>query len=108
MSQYFIGIDLGTTHSAVYYSQSAQASSGTNDKPAAIQQLLIPQFIAAGQVDARPLLPSFVYFPHQSEFLDSDLQLPWGSTPSVVGQLARELGTKSAGRLVQSAKSWLC
>jgi len=108
MSQYFIGIDLGTTHSAVYYSQSAQASSGTNDMPAAIQQLLIPQFIAAGQVDARPLLPSFVYFPHQSEFLDSDLQLPWGSTPSVVGQLARELGTKSAGRLVQSAKSWLC
>ncbi|SBS37437.1 Chaperone protein DnaK [Marinomonas spartinae] len=108
MNQYFIGIDLGTTHSAVYYSQSAQASSDTHSMPAAIQQLLIPQFIAAGQVDARPLLPSFVYFPHQSEFLDSDLQLPWGSTSSVVGQLARELGAKSAGRLVQSAKSWLC
>ncbi len=27
---------------------------------------------------------------------------------SIVGQLARELGTKSSGRLVQSAKSWLC
>ncbi|SBS37385.1 Chaperone protein DnaK [Marinomonas spartinae] len=108
MNQYFIGIDLGTTHSAVYYSQSAQASSDTHSMPVAIQQLLIPQFIAAGQVDARPLLPSFVYCPHQSEFLDSDLQLPWGSTSSVVGQLARELGAKSAGRLVQSAKSWLC
>ncbi|TYL48016.1 Hsp70 family protein [Marinomonas sp. IMCC 4694] len=100
MDKYFIGIDLGTTHSAVFY-----ASSGHTGH---IQQLLIPQFIAAGQVDARPSLPSFVYFPHQTEFLESDLQLPWGKAPSVVGQLARELGAKSAGRLVQSAKSWLC
>ncbi|MBU2024907.1 MAG: Hsp70 family protein [Gammaproteobacteria bacterium] len=107
MSQYFIGIDLGTTHSAVYYSPSNQAEAETN-KVGRIQQLLIPQFIAAGQVDARPLLPSFVYFPHKTEFLESDLQLPWGKAPSIVGQLARELGAKSSGRLVQSAKSWLC
>jgi len=44
MSDYFIGIDLGTTHSAVYYSQSGQSQAGR------IQQLAIPQFIAAGQV----------------------------------------------------------
>lgn len=106
MGQYFIGIDLGTTHSAVYYSESNE--SLTNQTQSSIQQLAIPQFIGAGQVDARPLLPSFVYFPHQSEFLNSDLQLPWGKASSVVGQLARELGAKSSGRLVQSAKSWLC
>lgn len=106
MGQYFIGIDLGTTHSAVYYSESSESLA--NQSQSSIQQLAIPQFISAGQVDARPLLPSFVYFPHQSEFLDSDLQLPWGKASSVVGQLARELGAKSSGRLVQSAKSWLC
>ena len=107
MNQYFIGIDLGTTHSAVYYSPSKLADVDAN-QIGRIQQLAIPQFIAAGQVDARPLLPSFVYFPHKTEFLESDLQLPWGKAPSIVGQLARELGAKSSGRLVQSAKSWLC
>lgn len=57
MSQYFIGIDLGTTHSAVYYSPSSQMAT-ESDQVGRIQQLAIPQFIAAGQVDARPLLPS--------------------------------------------------
>ena len=103
MGHYFIGIDLGTTHSAVYYSEVS--SEQTTSK---IKQLNIPQFTAAGRIDELPLLPSFVYFPHQTEFLDSDLQLPWGKATSIVGQLARELGAKSSGRLVQSAKSWLC
>lgn len=106
MGNYFIGIDLGTTHSAVYYSACSDVSS--EQTTGKIQQLSIPQFTAAGQIDELPLLPSFVYFPHQTEFLDSDLQLPWEKATSVVGQLARELGTKSSGRLVQSAKSWLC
>ena len=104
MTDYFIGIDLGTTHSAVYYSaKPAQAAA-----KAELKQLGIPQLIAAGQVAERPLLPSFVYFPHQTEFLDSDLQLPWGKADYLVGQLARETGAKSSGRMVQSAKSWLC
>ncbi|WP_417528445.1 Hsp70 family protein [Marinomonas shanghaiensis] len=107
MSQYFIGIDLGTTHSAVYFSPSSQMATEAG-QVGRIQSLAIPQFIAAGQVDARPLLPSFMYFPHKTEFLESDLLLPWGKAPSIVGQLARELGAKSSGRLVQSAKSWLC
>ncbi|MBJ7539012.1 Hsp70 family protein [Marinomonas transparens] len=102
MSDYFIGIDLGTTHSAVYYSATGGAGQS------GIQQLMIPQFTAAGRVDELTLLPSFVYFPHKTEFLESDLQLPWGKTDAIVGQLARELGAKSSGRLVQSAKSWLC
>ena len=103
MSDYFIGIDLGTTHSAVFYSEAKQENATAD-----IKQLNIPQFTAAGQVTECPLLPSFVYFPHATEFLESDLQLPWGKTDSIVGQLARELGAKSSGRLVQSAKSWLC
>ncbi|KZN15251.1 Hsp70 family protein [Marinomonas sp. TW1] len=100
MSDYVIGIDLGTTHSAVYFSEKKKALG--------LQQLLIPQLSAAGQVVERPLLPSFVYYPHATEFLESDLQLPWGKTSSILGQLARELGAKSSGRMVQSSKSWLC
>lgn len=105
MGKYFIGIDLGTTHSAVYYS----ASSGSGERAQiSLKQLKIPQLTAAGRVNELNLLPSFVYFPHKTEFLESDLQLPWGKVTSIVGQLARELGAKSSGRLVQSAKSWLC
>lgn len=104
MSEYVIGIDLGTTHSAVYFLEKNKA----NEPSPGLQQLLIPQLSAAGQVVERPLLPSFVYYPHATEFLESDLQLPWGKTSYILGQLARELGAKSSGRMVQSAKSWLC
>jgi len=104
MSDYVIGIDLGTTHSAVYFLEKNKA----NEPSPGLQQLLIPQLSAAGQVVERPLLPSFVYYPHATEFLESDLQLPWGKTSYILGQLARELGAKSSGRMVQSAKSWLC
>ncbi len=104
MSDYVIGIDLGTTHSAVYFLEKNKA----NEPSPSLQQLLIPQLSAAGQVVERPLLPSFVYYPHATEFLESDLQLPWGKTSYILGQLARELGAKSSGRMVQSAKSWLC
>lgn len=101
MEPIFIGIDLGTTHSAIFYA-SDELTQGK------IESFSIPQLIAPGQVSEQTLLPSFVYTPHESEFLQSDLLLPWGNSPLIVGQLARELGSKSSGRLVQSAKSWLC
>ncbi len=101
MEQIFIGIDLGTTHSAVFYA-SENLTQGE------IRSFTIPQLIAPGQVSDLPLLPSFIYTPHETEFLQSDLVLPWGESPLIIGQLARELGAKSSGRMVQSAKSWLC
>lgn len=100
MSQYFIGIDLGTTHSAIFYAEQGEDST--------LQQLLIPQLTAPGRVEELPLLPSFAYFPHATEFLESDRNLPWGKVDVIVGALARELGGKSQGRMAQSAKSWLC
>ena len=99
--QYFVGIDLGTTHSAMFYAQA-------NSNEAELSQFEIPQLVAPGQVAKRKLLSSFIYQPHANEMLASDLQLPWGSVDWVVGELAREMGAKSAGRLIQSAKSWLC
>ena len=100
MAEFFIGIDLGTTHSAIFYAESGQDS--------VLKQLQIPQLTAPGRVENLALLPSFAYFPHATEFLESDRQLPWGKVDVIVGTLARELGAKSQGRMAQSAKSWLC
>jgi len=100
-TQYFVGIDLGTTHSAIFYASKAEQDTG-------LLQLQIPQLVAPGQVAKRDLLPSFIYQPHVNEMLASDLQLPWGGAELVIGELARDMGAKSAGRMVQSAKSWLC
>ncbi|ADZ91336.1 Hsp70 family protein [Marinomonas mediterranea] len=100
MSEYFVGIDLGTTHSALYYAEK--------DTNASLKQLHIPQLTAPGRMEEKTLLPSFVYFPHQTELLESDRLLPWGQSEHIVGALARELGAKSQGRMIQSAKSWLC
>ena len=62
---------------------------------------------------ARPLLPSARYHPAVGELAAADRQLPWpfadpGEVADViVGELARERGARTPGRLVASAKSWL-
>ncbi len=101
-----VGIDLGTTHAALS-SVDLELSEG---EEVAQSQLGIAQIVAPGMVEKRPLLPAFLYLPHPSELAPSELALPWSSdsTDVVVGEAARELGSKSALRLVSSAKSWLC
>lgn len=103
-SSFAIGIDLGTTHSALSFVDT-NASEG--DKVAATE-LLVPQSIAAGSVETKALLPSFLYLPHESEFGPNDLALPWDSSSRfIVGEMARQVGAKTPIRLVSSAKSWL-
>jgi hypothetical protein len=100
-----VGIDLGTTHCALS-SIDLELSEG---EEIAEHLLSVPQVIAPGQVEARPLLPSFLYLPHESELPADALTLPWqGPSTFLVGEGARALGVKSALRLVASAKSWLC
>jgi len=104
-ARYAIGIDLGTTHSALSY-VDLQASDGEQ----ADQGVLgIPQLSAPGTVEALPLLPSFLYLPHPEELAPSDLALPWtnGQAAPVVGEMARSRGAGTPIRLVSSAKSWL-
>jgi molecular chaperone DnaK (HSP70) len=105
-AEYAIGIDLGTTHSAL----SSVDLSLSEGESVAESQLAVPQLVAPGEVDARPLLPSFLYLPHELELPPDALTLPWKDAPSqlAVGELARNLGAKSAVRMVSSAKSWLC
>ncbi|MYN07669.1 Hsp70 family protein [Pseudoduganella aquatica] len=108
--RYAIGIDLGTTHSALSY-VDLQASEG---EKTAQSVLGVPQLTAPGTVEELPLLPSFLYLPHPDEMAPGQLALPWqadgqGASPSAVaGEMARSRGATTPIRLVSSAKSWLC
>jgi hypothetical protein len=104
-ARYAIGIDLGTTHSALSY---VDLAASDDDHPT-LQALPIPQLTGPGAVEDLPLLPSFLYLPHADELSPGDLTLPWGQEHGhVVGELARRRGATTPIRLVSSAKSWLC
>lgn len=104
MARYAIGIDLGTTHCAVSYFNLEEG------KPRGSTQsmLPIPQLTAPGTVEARTLLPSFLYLAAEQEFPAGSLGVPWKpDVTTVVGEFARSHGAKVPTRLVSSAKSWL-
>jgi len=105
--RYAIGIDLGTTHSALSYVDLG-ASDGEKTQHGV---LAIPQLTAPGTVEELPLLPSFLYLPHADELAPGELSLPWPQSPeeqtSVAGEMARSRGATTPIRLVSSAKSWL-
>jgi len=101
---YAIGIDLGTTHSALSYYDLTTAG------PREWRQSLLnlPQLTAPGATEEKLLLPSFLYLPSDEEFPPGSLALPWDRKSShIVGELARSQGVKVPSRLVSSAKSWL-
>ena len=102
-SRYVVGLDLGTTNCALAYVDTAV-------DPTRILTFAVPQIVAAGQVESRETLPSFHYQPAAGEFAQGALQLPWSAeaAPYFVGQFARDQGTLTPGRLINSAKSWLC
>ncbi len=111
MPRFLVGIDLGTTHTVVGF---ADLTATQSNEPAAIKLFHVEQLIAPGEVAARPLLPSLRYHPADGEIPAKDMTLPWPEpdlgtpTPTaVIGELARELGSRVPGRLVASAKSWL-
>src|SRR5437868_11284964 len=95
--RYSVGIDLGTTNSAVAEVDLAIEPAGPGEPLPAPIQLEIPQLVARAETAARELLPSFVYLPPEHESLGE----------FVVGAYARERGAQVPGRLVSSSKSWL-
>jgi Hsp70 protein len=102
--RYAIGIDLGTTHSALAYVDIAASDGDT----LAGGVLAVPQLSAPGTVEAQPMLPSFLYLPHAEEMAPGELALPWSAEGrDVVGEMARRRGATTPIRLVSSAKSWL-
>lgn len=102
-SRYCVGIDLGTTNSAVAYVDAAEERWQ-------VRTFAVPQLVAPGEVEARETLPSFHYEAAASEFPVGALALPWGAKDRnyAVGFFARDHGAASPGRLIASAKSWLC
>jgi hypothetical protein len=101
-ARYSVGIDLGTTNSAM-----ACADLTGED---AIEILAIPQLVNAGEVSDGSLLPSFLYVAGEFDFPADSLRLPWPDDAAprwVVGELARKRGSENPSRLVASAKSWL-
>ena len=55
------------------------------------------------------MLPSFLYLPGEHELPPGAARLPWNDgADRIVGEFARIQGAKVPGRLVASAKSWLC
>ena len=105
-ARYAIGIDLGTTNSALAYAEIAAAADLF--APANVQLAAIPQLVNPGEVREESLLPSFLYLAGASDFPAGATALPWDAERSfVVGYLAQKRGAENVGRLVSSAKSWL-
>ena len=106
-ARYSVGIDLGTTNSAIAEVELGAESVRGGDALPGARPLEVPQIVALGEVAQRALLPSFLYLPSAVEAPKGAFALPWGETDAVVGQYARDRGALVPGRLVSSAKSWL-
>jgi hypothetical protein len=123
-SRYVIGIDLGTTNSAVAYVDTEAARRKVAIFP-------VVQISSPGETESLETLPSFHYEPAAAELGEHAagepsasepdagehsagvFDLPWGNPwkrgepPWVVGAYARARGARVPGRMVASAKSWL-
>ncbi|HMP72924.1 MAG TPA: Hsp70 family protein [Kiritimatiellia bacterium] len=96
-----LGLDLGTTNCALAYLP-------LNRDDAPVELLSIPQLVAPGQIESRPLLPSFLYLPAEAEkdqpaFRDGSPP----ENPGPVGELARKQSADVPTRTIAAAKSWL-
>ncbi|MGH7787553.1 MAG: Hsp70 family protein, partial [Candidatus Binatia bacterium] len=98
---YVVGIDLGTTNSVVAYAAVDVAG-------APLTVFAVPQLTAPGRVEARPVLPSFLYLPAAGEVPAAAAQLPWGGDgDAIVGLWAQQRASEVPDRVIASAKSWL-
>lgn len=94
-ARFVVGIDLGTTHTVVAYSEIDPKRKGAPEpRIFEVTQLTTPR-----EREALAMLPSCLYAPLPGEF-DGDPD--W-----VAGEVARKRGAEVVGRFVSSAKSWL-
>jgi hypothetical protein len=101
--KYIVGIDLGTTNSAL-----ARCNATATGEENPIEVRSIPQLVNPNEVAERTLLPSFLYIPGELDFPQGSLTLPWEPAPKfLIGELARKRGAESPNRVIASAKSWL-
>jgi molecular chaperone DnaK (HSP70) len=109
--KFTIGVDLGTSNSVLAF------ASLSGDEGA--QVLAIPQWDTPSTVMESVTVPSFLYLPedavatHMRAGRAGDVGLRAGDVALgaggwAVGRLARRKASETPGRVVQSAKSWLC
>ena len=93
--KFCIGIDLGTTNCAMAFKPLGGTEDGT-------QVFAIPQWEKPGTMSEHATLPSFLYLPvaHEASALGGEAWVP--------GRFARRQTAEFPGRVVHSAKSWLC
>ncbi|MFO0569379.1 MAG: Hsp70 family protein [Polyangiaceae bacterium] len=102
-ARFVVGIDLGTTHTALAAIDLARVDGDQVPTP---EVLALPQLVGPGALESRALLPSFLYFGHESE---PPLGLPWDAARRfAVGEHARSRAAEVPARVISSAKSWLC
>ncbi len=98
-ARFSIGIDLGTTNCALaFVPLHGEAQS---------EILGILQWESLSAIRESTALPSFLYLPEEA----AAAQIQDGEAKSeewIVGLLARKKAAESPGRVVHSAKSWLC
>ena len=100
-AKFAIGIDLGTTNSVLAY-------TALDTEEPEVHLLEIPQLVAASTVEARQVLPSFLYLPTEQEAKSGTTDLPWAKSPGyAVGEMARKQAADVPTRTVVAAKSWL-
>jgi hypothetical protein len=105
LARYLIGIDLGTTNIALASLDLQKAGRGRSE----VRSFGILQLVAPAEVAGRSLLPSFLYLPGPHDLPPGATALPWDAgRAEAVGEFARNHGARVPGRLVTSAKSWLC
>jgi hypothetical protein len=96
--RFVVGIDLGTTNCAMAFVDTRHGGRNIADFP-------IRQFTASGVQEARDTLPSFLYALTSDEASEQDQRV---DAAYRTGVHAREHGALTPGRLITSAKSWLC
>jgi molecular chaperone DnaK (HSP70) len=97
-AKFSIGIDLGTTNCAMAF----EALDG--DTPHS-EVFLIPQWETLTRFSEAATLPSFLYLPQEHEQMlgQGTRRQEW-----IPGRIARKQAAELPGRVVHSAKSWLC
>ncbi len=85
------GMDLGTTNSSV-----AVGTAG------GVESIDVPQLVEPGRIDELPVLPSFLRLAVEGD------ERGWVFDGRVAGAWARQEAGRNPGKVVSSAKSWLC
>ena len=99
LRKFSIGIDLGTSNSVLAYAPLS-GEGGT-------QVLAIPQWDTPSTVTESETLPSCLYLPEEAVAAQIRGKGP-DAGDWVVGRLAERKASETPGRVVKSAKSWLC